>query len=210
MDKKDKNDLDPKSKKKKEKEHKETIEDEFTKEALMKSGLTEEEVNRREELKQIEDDINRMVQEMEDYLEKGMPNVKIITLDKRQKRIMTYHLIIEIVLSIVLLFSSLGYLKWLECDKLYQYFILVGGIVLLEYVTSYLIKKLFLKMVIFSGGLILYLAPIFGFIISVIFAPGAVVLNFGLMFVVLILYIIVKKIFMTFIKGDYRKLFNKE
>lgn len=165
-------------------------------------------VDKNDEIKQIEEEMQKMLDEMESYFGNNVSNVKIITIDKKQKRIMTFHSVIEIILSVILLFASLGYLKWVACDKLYQYFIFIGGIVLIEYVLKYVIKKYAIKLIILSFGGFLLIAPLIGFIISVIFSPGVQVLNYGLLIIVFILYIVIKKIFMSFVKGDYRKFIS--
>ena len=153
----------------------------------------------KDEMQQIEEEMAKMLQEMENYLGSEVSNVKIVTIDKKQKRKFLIFHILEIVLSVVLLFASIGYLKWVACDKLYQYFILIGGIVLIEYLLRFFIKKVGLKLIILSFGAIFIVAPILAFVISLSFTPGVEVLNYGLLIVVFILYLLIKKVFMSFL-----------
>lgn len=166
------------------------------------------EKSNQEEIEKIEEEMKKMISEMEEYIGSDLSNIKIITIDKKQKKMLKIYSIIEVILSLILLFSSIGYFKWVKCDKLYQYFILFGGIIFLEYLFSYLLKKFALKFIILSFGLILYIAPLLGFIIGISFTPGVNVLSYGLLLVVFILYIIIKKFFLSFIKGDFRQMIN--
>lgn len=186
MDEKDKNKIDPEIK-----ENNEEKKDEGQKKP--------EEI---EDLAQIEEEIQNMIREMEMYVGENTSNVKIMTITKEQKRVLLYYSIVEFVLSIVLLFSSIGYIKWVECDKLYQYFILIGGIVIFEFLIRYLIKKHFIRLMIMTFGAIILVAPLIGFVISLVFTPGVEILNYNALFLSFILYLIIKKIIMVIIKGD--------
>lgn len=160
------------------------------------------------ELQQIEEEMEKMLQEMESYLGSEVTNVKIVTIDKKQKRTLMIFNVLEIILSVVLLFSSIGYLKWVKCEKLYQYFILIGGIVLIEYLLRIFIKKVGLKLIILTFGAIFLVAPLIAFIICLSFTPGVEILNYGLLVIVFILYLLIKKVFMRFLTGTNSKFIS--
>lgn len=157
------------------------------------------------ELRQMEEEMEKMLQEMGNYLGSEVSNVKIVTIDKKQKRMFMIFNMLEIILSVVLLFSSIGYLKWVKCEKLYQYFILIGGIVLIEYLLRFFIKKIGLKLIILTFGAIFLVAPLIAFIVCLSFTPGVEILNYGLLIIVFILYLLIKKVFMRFLTGNNAK-----
>ena len=66
----------------------------------------------------------------------------------------------------------------------------------------FFIKKIGLKLIILSFGAIFLVAPILAFVISLSFTPGVEVLNYGLLIVGFILYLLIKKVFMSFLTGN--------
>lgn len=150
----------------------------------------------------MEKEVEKLLKEMEDLLGDNISNVKVVAIDQKQKRKLFIFQVIEVVLSVILLFASIGYLEYVRCEELYQYFILIGGIVLLEYLFKYIIKKTLLKLIILTFGTITILAPILSFVLCLSFAPGVEIISYGLLIVGFIAYLIIKKIFMSFLMGN--------
>lgn len=208
MDEKDKNELNPNDKSEFETDNKEVFvnpHDDEEEIEVIEEKTDEEKLAELKDLAEVEDEIQQMIREMEMYLDDNTQKVKIVKITEEQRKAMRIYTLIEIILSIVLLFSSTGYIGWIECDKLYQYFILIGGIVLIEYLIKYILKKYFFRFLFITFGGILLIAPLVGFIVSIVFTPGANVVNYGLLILTFILYLVIKKIFMTIVKGDFRK-----
>lgn len=208
MDEKDKNELNPNDKSEFETDNKEVFvnpHDDDEEIEVIEEKTDEEKLAELKDLAEVEDEIQQMIREMEMYLDDNTQKVKIVKITEEQRKAMRIYTLIEIILSVVLLFSSTGYIGWIECDKLYQYFILIGGIVLIEYLIKYILKKYFFRFLFITFGGILLIAPLVGFIVSIVFTPGANVVNYGLLILTFILYLVIKKIFMTIVKGDFRK-----
>lgn len=153
----------------------------------------------------MEEEVEKLLKEMEELLGDNISNVKVVAIDQKQKNKLVIFQVIEIVLSVFLLFASIGYLGYLRCEELYQYFILVGGMVLLEYLFKYIIKKTLLKLIILTFGAITLLAPIISFILCLCFAPGVEIVDYGLLIVGFLAYLIIKKIFMSILMGNRMK-----
>lgn len=161
---------------------------EFFKEMMKKENASEE-------------DLDFLVKQMEELFNSQGSNLKMLELTKKEKIKVALLHVIEIVLSIVLLIASIGYLGWAKCDKIYEYFILIGGIVTIEYVLRLIIDRLFFKFVIISFGTIRLLPPLIAFIICSLLAPGVSIVSIGLLILSFVLYLIIKKVFMDILSG---------
>lgn len=175
-----------------------------------KNNKQEEEKNEKketssqdEQLKQLEDEIQKMLDDMKVVLgDNQVPDVKVISSNKVSKKKILLFQAIEVLISILILIGLTGYIKWFRCDKLYDYFIIIGGITIIEFVLGYLINRFCVKAIFFSFGLITLVPTIVAFVFAALLIPLIGTISAGKLVLVGLLYMIAKRIIMRLIKGN--------
>ena len=156
-----------------------------------------------EQLKQLEDEIKNLLDDMKLVLgEEGVPDVKVISSKKISKKKLLLFQFIEVLLSIGILVGLTGYISWFRCDKLYYYFIVIGGMSILDFALSYIINRFFVRVIFYTFGLVMIVPAIVVFILSGLVIPLFGTIDIGRLILVAILYIVVKRLIMFFIKGN--------
>ena len=156
-----------------------------------------------EQLKQIEDEIKGLLEDMKVMLgDENVPDVKVVSSNKISKKKVLLFQFIEWLLSIAILVGLTGYVKWFRCEELYTYFIVIGGLTIIEFIISYLINRFMVKLIFYSFGAILLLPTIIAFVMGGLLIPLLGTIDVGRLILVGILYMIVKRIIMRLIKGN--------
>lgn len=181
----------------KEKEKKE--EEKETKKEKKKESLSPQD----EQLKQLEDEIKGLLEDMKIMVgDDNVPDVKVVSSNKISKKKILLFQLIEWLLSIAILVGLTGYVKWFRCEKLYNYFIVIGGLTIIEFIISYLVNRFMVKAIFYSFGIIMLLPTVIAFTLGALLIPLVGTIDFGKLILVGILYMLVKRIIMRFIKGN--------
>ena len=162
----------------------------------------EEESSQDKQLKELEDEISKLLEDMKLVMgEESVPDVKVVSSNKISKKKILLFQLIEVLVSIAILVGLTGYISWFRCEKLYYYFIVIGGISILEFVLGYLVNRFLVKMIFYSFGLIMLVPTIVAFVLAGFIIPLFGTINIGRLVLVGVLYMIVKRILMRIIKG---------
>ena len=173
------------------------------KEEKEKKDNKESESPQEKQLKELEDEISKLLDDMKVVLgEDSVPDVKVVSSNKISKKKILLFQLIEVFVSIAILVGLTGYIKWFRCDELYYYFIVIGGISILEFILGYLVNRFFVKQIFYSFGLLMLVPTIITFILAGFLIPLFGTINIGKLVLVGILYMIVKRILMKIIKGN--------
>ena len=163
----------------------------------------QEESSDEKKLKELEEEISKLLDDMKVVLgDNEVPDVKVMSSNKVSGKKLILFQLIEVIVSIAILVGLTGYISWFRCDELYSYFIVIGGMTIIEFVLSYIINKFFLKAIFFSFGAILLVPTVAVFILAGFIIPLFGTIDISRLIIVGILYMISKRIIMRFIKGD--------
>src|SRR5574344_2057024 len=134
MDEKNKNEenIESKEENKVEEQKKETSKKDKEKNKLGKS--------QEEQLKDVEKELKNMIEDMKVVMGDNVPEIKVMAIGPKEKKKILMYQIIEAFISIIVLIALIGYLDWIKSEKLYQFFIFAGGLVLIEFMLSYVIN----------------------------------------------------------------------
>lgn len=156
-----------------------------------------------EQLKQLEDEIKNMLEDMKVVLgDDAVPDVKIVSTQKVSKKKILLFQLIEVLLSIGILVGLTGYISWFKCDKLYFYFIVIGGMTIIEFILGYIVNRFMVKAIFYSFGLVMLVPSVIAFIFAGLLIPLVGAIDIGKLLIVCVLYMIIKRIIMRLIKGN--------
>lgn len=175
-----------------------------------KKDKVEKKDSRKEQLDKIQKELDDLVENMKVVTGENVPDLKITDITKKgiMQRKATYT-IIEVVLSIIILIALSGYFNWFAYRALWNVFVMIAIVVGIEFVLNFLINRFFIKLFIYSFGLIKIVPSIIGFVIACLFSPGISITNIGLGIIIFILYLIVKNVLMFLIEGKRIKIIRR-
>ena len=180
--------------------------------------MDNEEKNEREETVQIEEeqekeiekkDIEEMLEELQKRFEENNQNVKIIKVKPVTKKQRVLGELLKYMISFITLVAVNGYIPCLEFDYFYYLLIYASVMPAIEFLIDYFIEKCFFKAILYSFGSILLIAPLMSFYVSILILPFISIANIGLSILAVIIYIVIKKLFLMFInniKENNRKI----
>ena len=154
-----------------------------------------------DELSKSKKDLEDLLQQLQMKINETDKNVKIIKVKVPTKKEKVFNAILTYIISFLAVSSISGYIHWIEYDKFYHVLILAALIPIIENFVDYLIERFFFKYILYSFGIILVIAPIVSFFSLSIALPFITINNVLLTFLVIAIYVIIKKLLLSFFKG---------
>ena len=108
--------------------------------------------------------------------------------------------LIRFFISFIVLFALTGYINWMEYEKLIYAILSVIGIVVLESTLDFLVSKFFLKLMVYTLGIIRLLYAPLGFLLVGLFMPTITYPNIFLVIIVIMLYFLLRTVFMQILR----------
>ena len=168
-----------------------------------KEDKKKDESSQEKQLKELEEEISKLLDDMKVVLgDDQVPDVKVVSSNKIGWKKVFLFQVIEVLVSIVIMIGLTGYIKWFRCDELYKYFIVIGGMILIEFILGFVVNRFLLKAIFYSFGTVLLVPSIVAFTLAGFLIPLVGTIDVSLLIIVAILYMIAKRIIMRFIKGD--------
>lgn len=99
----------------------------------------------------------------------------------------------------VILIALTGFIKWINYDKFYTAVIAMFIIAVIDYISELIIKKYFFVQAIKSFGSLYLLPPVISFVLVCVFFPYLQFPSIGLVLLVMVIFIVVKKFFFSII-----------
>ena len=97
----------------------------------------------------------------------------------------------------VILIALTGFIKWINYDKFYIAVIAMFIIAVIDYISELIIKKYFFVQAIKSLGSLYLLPPVISFVLVCVFFPYLQFPSIGLVLLVMVIFIVVKKFFFS-------------
>lgn len=97
----------------------------------------------------------------------------------------------------VILIALTGFIKWINYDKFYIAVIAMFIIAVIDYISELIIKKYFFVQAIKSFGSLYLLPPVISFVLVCVFFPYLQFPSIGLVLLVMVIFIVVKKFFFS-------------
>lgn len=97
----------------------------------------------------------------------------------------------------VILIALTGFIKWINYDKFYIAVIAMFIIAVIDYISELIIKKYFFVQAIKSFGSLYLLPPVISFVLVCVFFPYLQFPSVGLVLLVMVIFIVVKKFFFS-------------
>lgn len=101
------------------------------------------------------------------------------------------------ILGFIILMALTGFINWINYDKFYIAIIAMFAIAIIDFILETIIKKYFFVQAIKSFGALYLLSPVVSFTLICIFFPYLKFPSFGLVLLVMVIYIVIKKFFFS-------------
>lgn len=156
----------------------------------------------REELTEKEEkEFIRLLEELKKASENKDINIEPkILIQKESPKEIKKRRIIRFFISFIVLFALTGYINWMEYEKLIYAILSVIGIVVLESTLDFLVSKFFLKLMVYTLGIIRLLYAPLGFLLVGLFMPTITYPNIFLVIIVIMLYFLLRTVFMQILR----------
>ena len=156
-----------------------------------------------QQLKDLEKEIQNLLDDMKVALgDEQVPDIKIISAQKPNKKKMMLFMLLELLISIALMVGLTGYIKWFRCDHLYIYFLVILGIGILDVLGYWVINRFFVKWLFYSFGSLFLVPKILIFVLTGFIVPLFGTLDIARMLIVALLYTVIKSIIMRIVRGN--------
>ena len=142
--------------------------------------------------KEIEDVLNNLNQLMGNDDNIKMVDFKIPT---KKERILSD--LLKYGLSFILILSISGFIKWVYYDSIFAILGLSLSIIVVEYILWLITTHLFGKYIFYTFGSLNILPPILSFVVCSLVFPFVELVNVWLLIVVILIYIIVRKVMLS-------------
>lgn len=156
----------------------------------------------REELTEKEEkEFIRLLEELKKASENKDINIEPkILIQKESPKEIKKRRLIRFFISFIVLFALTGYINWMEYEKLIYAILSVIGIVVLESTLDFLVSKFFLKLMVYTLGIIRLLYAPLGFLLVGLFMPTITYPNIFVVIIVIMLYFLLRTVFMQILR----------
>lgn len=154
-----------------------------------------------EELEKVNDELQKLFDDLSELVGEDNGGVKVIKVNIPSKKERIINSIYKFIFSVILIIALSGFLNWCNYDNVYLFLVYVCSVALLELIIEKIITKYFIKYLVYSLGSLNLLAPILSFVILFFTFPFITMKNVILFIFVIILYMIIKKIFVRLIEN---------
>lgn len=157
-----------------------------------------------EKIEKEKKDFEAMIEELQAKLGESSQNVKIIKVEPPTKKDKIVSVFANYLVALITIISLSGYMKWIEYDSFWSVVIFAASTPILEMIIELIIEKYFFKYILYTFGLIIFLVPIISFSVLIFAFPFIKINDYFLAILVIILYMIVKKILVSFIRNLFK------
>ena len=165
----------------------------------------EREQRRLQEIEQTKKEIEELLNNINE-MTGNSEGIKMVDLKMPTKKERILSCLLKYGLSFVLLLSITGFLNWVYYDSIWTILGLALSIVILEYILNFIMMFFFGKYIIYSFGTINILPPILAIVACSLIFPFIELINAWLLIVVILIYIITRKVMISLLKGDNKKI----
>ena len=159
---------------------------------------------REEEFQQTKKEIEELLKNISE-LTGNEDGVKMVDLKMPTKKERLLSELLKYGLSFVLILGITGFINWVYYDSIWIILGLSLSIVVLEYILNFIIMFFFGKYVLYSFGTINILPPIISVVTCSLVFPFVEIVNAWLLIAVILIYMIIRKIMLSFLREDKNK-----